>query len=72
MYNYLSFVLTFIYLYGTIRITKEVYIMFNIVVSYSKAAEFLETIAGSGYFVTAADVTEGGIRYTIIKKEVRV
>lgn len=46
--------------------------MFNIVVSYSKAAEFLETIAGSGYFVTAADVTEGGIRYTIIKKEVRV
>lgn len=70
MYNYLPFVLTFIYLYGTIIINKEVYIMFNIVVSYNKAAEFLETIAGSGYFITAADVTDNGIRYTIIKKEV--
>lgn len=45
--------------------------MFNIVVSYNRAADFLETIAESGYFVTAADVTEGGIRYTIIKKEAR-
>jgi hypothetical protein len=44
--------------------------MINITISYNNVADFLKTIAGAGYFVTAANVTEGGIRYTIIKKEV--
>lgn len=44
--------------------------MINITVCYNNVADFLKSIAGAGYFVTAADVTEGGIRYTIIKKEV--
>lgn len=43
--------------------------MINITISYNKVAEFLETIAGAGYFVTSANVTAGGINYTIYKKE---
>jgi hypothetical protein len=42
--------------------------MINITVNYNNIADFLKAITGAGYFVTAADVTTNGIRYTIIKK----
>ena len=42
--------------------------MINITVKYNNIADFLKAIAGAGYFITAADVTTNGIKYTIIKK----
>lgn len=42
--------------------------MINITVNYNNIADFLKAIAGAGYFITAADIANNGVTYTIIKK----